>query len=199
MSGTRADSDTRYWGPVDVHVGCHGVSIDARAPRHGNSWTCAGCLDGFPEEDLTAGEPGFPGGPGKFPPPHQRRVRSDEQARTTLGDVAGLVGLDTRSDVVADALWAVTNRDGPSRYLDEMVAAGLIEIARLLTVRNAAAAASAAVAALTELRVDGTPFFSEAALSPLIGKDDARTVLNAARAAAAATAATAQPAAEESP
>lgn len=172
---TSRDGASDYWGPVPVFTPCHGADT-AAVDIGGGRGRCLGCSEVFDAADLDPD----PAGSGKpFPPAHQRQVPADEQARSTLTQITELIGLDPRHPGVEQALWLATTSSGRHRPLHDMVAVGLCELARVLTVSGSHAVAARDLDELAAFRATGddAPFFTEATLYDLVGKDSARTLL----------------------
>lgn len=165
-----------YWGPVPVFVPCHGADTAAVEVVTGGRSRCLGCSAVFDAADL---DPDPDGGNRRFPPAHRRQVPADEQARSTLTHVAELIGLDPRHPAVEQSLWLATTSSGASRPLHDMVSSGLCELARALTVSGSRAGAARDLDEFAAFRIEGdpAPFFSEATLYPLVGKDTGRSLL----------------------
>lgn len=173
---TPGEGPSDYWGPVPVFVACHGADTAAVDLGHG-SMRCLGCSWRFDAADTDPGPDGR-----RFPPAHQRQVPAHEQAVGTLIQIAGLIGVDPSHPAVEQAIWQTTSSAGTGthRPLHEMVASGLCELARVLTVSaaNTAAARHLDKLAAFHADTDEAPFFTEATLYDLVGKDTARTLLS---------------------
>lgn len=171
-----SDSSSDYWGPAPVFVSCHGADMGA-VDISGGRMRCLGCSEVFAVAET---DPDPAGGDRRFPPAHQRQVPAHEQAVGTLTQIAGLIGVDPTHPAVEQAIWVATSSSsGPRRPLHDMVASGLCELARVLTVSAANAAAAHHLDELAAFHADGddAPFFTEATLYDLVGKDSARTLL----------------------
>lgn len=177
---------------------CHGEKIDAR-PQEGDfrpPWKCAGCAGQFDAEEMTEGKPSFSSGSGMFPPPHEVRVNIYDQARDKLTAAVVAAGLDPHDNAIMEAIWE--SREGQrDRTPTSMLAAGFLRLGIVLERRAAVEQTQKAVADLRNIKVGHefvgfpeatkdcadeprdteAPFFTEAFLYRLLGKEAARTVL----------------------
>jgi hypothetical protein len=123
-------------------------------------------------------------------PLHERPINVYEQAEEIITDVAKRLGFEEWGDVALTARSAGTDRDLRTHSVDKMVAIGLAHLQVALVTRGAAEEAGREIAKLTDFKCDQHehPFFTEATLYDLLGKEDARTVLAYVHAAQRATA-----------
>lgn len=131
-----------------------------------------------------------------FFPLHGRALDKHEQAERTIEAVAATLGYARMDRPTLNATSAATSRSNRIETVDEMVAIGVGILSASVAKRSALGDATRAFADLANLRVGHSfigfpeatqdyvtdedydaPFFSEAFLYPLLGKEAARTVL----------------------
>lgn len=182
-------------------------------------WQCSGCSTLFRSEVMTdAGPHPYHSGERRMlPPPHRCLMTVKEQAAARITEVAVAAGFDRDDQAVLAATSLATNGETRKQTIDGLVAVGVGALHEALTTRSAVEEASRAISALMSFRLDtnddlreivaallpdetidedhhlwvdaDAPFFSEAVLYPLLGKDAARTLLAHLNTAARATAA----------
>lgn len=198
-TSTYRDIDLDYYGgPPYVWEHCYGNDRPAKDTtneftfgRTGKrTFECVACNFGFPEELLRG--PMMEDAKLEFPPLHDRRLNVYQQAEKIVGDVAEILGFDRWDDLVLSARSAATDREQRTHSVDKMVSVGLSHLALTLATRSAVKEASQVAAEMLTFKCDQHehPFFTEATLYELLGKEDARTVLHYVKALVRATAAT---------
>lgn len=110
-------------------------------------------------------------------PLHAHALDQRDHAREFFGIICAAAGVDTWS---GDALYGNSAvMDSRAETLGGRLATGLPHLVAQLLRADATAATQKEIRELLELEIDGAehPFFTEATLYELLGKDDARTVL----------------------
>jgi len=204
---TRGDMAEYYGAPNVMWKRCH---YSGEEPRDrdvvpyvdSRPVECRFCNSRFSQDELVDG---------KYPE-HERLLDIYEQVEERLGDLAETLGWSRWDLPIIYVRAAATKREGQSGTVDGMMAIGLNHLALLLQKRSVATEIERATSALMSLSLDSNaaareagekygysiedgpqddvPFFTEAVLYPLVGKDDARTILAYVRKIQDATAAT---------
>lgn len=188
VSPTPREDTLGYYGDQWVWAPCYGNDQEAKDLKRTTEPTsqCRVCLFQFPSALLRDGT-NYNGESMKVPPLHERTLNIYDQAQAQVKAIGGLLGLDGEQIMIAEL--AASNRDNHVDSVDLMVAIGLNYLATTLIKRATVVEASRKIAGLATFKRerDEYPFFSEATLYDLIGKDDARSLLARVRAVIRAT------------
>jgi hypothetical protein len=189
MSDDLAGWEIDHYGPPPfVWEHCPGNEREVRKngwrgdepPKFLDPWKCGYCDWSFrqPRE-------------GDLPPLHDHRVDIYQQTQRRVEKVAKVLGFGQHDDAVMHARAVCYPGDRRTGSVDSMLAEALHILEHALIRRAAVAETSKAVSNLLSFVPDNGkhPFFTEAGLYDLIGKEDARSVLSRVNAVARATAA----------
>lgn len=182
---TDRDSYADYYGGKTILQECRYSGRDPQLDEHSKRVSCLACHLEFKPDALDDGKL----------PLHAKLLMTREQVELTFDTVAGILGLDEWSNDVLLGRSAARDAERKSTAAGAL-AAGLPFLTAALIRKDATDGTQEAIKDLLTFTPEwqvhddvplDTPFFTEAMLYELLGKDQARSLLARARALAAAS------------